>query len=87
MFQGNLYLGGFFTMTADTSVSLNSIAMWDGVRMSALPSGSSNGVLGGFVRALAVFDSKLYVGGDFLTLGDGTTFAKNSMSGDGSRLG
>jgi hypothetical protein len=83
MFAGTLHVGGSFLSTADETIFLKNIASWDGIAWSALPSGSGNGV-NGAVRALAVFNSKLYVGGSFTALGDGVTSAQSIASWDGS---
>jgi trimeric autotransporter adhesin len=83
VFNSKLYVGGDFTTLGDGTTSAKRIAAWDGSAWSVLPSGSSNG-LSSAVYALAVFNSKLYAGGGFTTLGDGSTSAKNIVSWDGS---
>jgi trimeric autotransporter adhesin len=83
VFGSKLYVGGHFTTLGDGTTSANYIAVWDGSTWSTLPSGASNGV-SGIVFALSAFGSKLYVGGDFTTLGDGTTSANRISSWDGS---
>ena len=55
---GNLYIGGSFTVAGD--VFANNVAKWDGDSWSALGSGVND-----TVRALAVSDNILYVGGSF----------------------
>jgi trimeric autotransporter adhesin len=83
VFGSKLYVGGFFQTLGDSLTSAKNIAAWDGTEWSNLTIGDYNG-LGGQVNALAVFGSKLYVGGNFATLGDGTTSAKNIAAWDGS---
>jgi trimeric autotransporter adhesin len=82
VFSGKLYAGGRFITLGDGTTSANYIAAWDGTSWSNLTIGGSNGV-GGPVSALAVFSGKLYVGGWFNTLGDGTS-AKNIAAWDGT---
>jgi hypothetical protein len=71
VYQGELYAGGFF----DTLTSLNvgrGIEKWNGSAWVPLGGVVGNGVAGapGFrVRAMIVFNSKLYVGGTFTTAG------------------
>jgi trimeric autotransporter adhesin len=84
VFGGKLYVGGTFTTLGDGTTSANRIAAWDGSAWSALPIDSSNGVGSGTVSALSVFSGKLYVGGVFTTLGDGTTSANRIAAWDGS---
>ncbi len=83
MFDGKAYVGGDFTSTSDGITSAKRIAAWDGSAWSTLPIGSSNGVTSG-VTALSVFGGKLYVGGTFIHLGDGTTSANRIVAWDGS---
>jgi len=77
--QGNLYVGGFFTGVG--GVATPSVAMWNGVRWSAV--GSPAAFNSTIVRALG-FDSTgaLYAGGNFNQIG--TTFAANIARWDGS---
>ncbi|MCX6917134.1 MAG: hypothetical protein NT167_29530, partial [Verrucomicrobia bacterium] len=59
----DLYVGGLFTYATNTgpsAVNVNYIAKWDGSAWSALGSGVS-----GWVYALALSGSDLYVGGQF----------------------
>jgi hypothetical protein len=69
--SGNLYIGGDFTVVGD--VFATNIAKWNGSSWSALDSGISapagGPYYGGFVSALAVSGSDLYVGGQFTTAG------------------
>jgi hypothetical protein len=65
----DLYVGGYFTQTADGAVTnLNHIARYSGGAWSAL----ANHGLDSYVNALAVSGSDLYVGGEFTQTGDGT---------------
>jgi trimeric autotransporter adhesin len=84
--NGRIVFGGTFSVLGDGVTSANRLALWDGSAWSTLPSGSSNGVSGRgrAVNALAVYNSKLYVGGTFTLLGDGTTSAKYIAAWDGS---
>jgi trimeric autotransporter adhesin len=83
VFGSKLYVGGSFTTLGDGITSAKYIAAWDGSAWSNLTIGASNGVAG-IVWALSVFGSKLYVGGQFTTLGDGTTSANRIAAWDGS---
>jgi hypothetical protein len=72
----DIYVGGLFTTLGD-GTSANHIAKWNGSTWSVLPCGQSNGVIGD-VNAIAVSPngtggSDIYVGGEFNTLGDGTS--------------
>jgi trimeric autotransporter adhesin len=82
VYNSKLFVGGSFTTLGDEATSANRVAAWDGNVWSNITSGSSNGV-GGIVRAFSVFDSKLYVGGSFTTLGD-ATLAKFMAAWDGN---
>ncbi len=70
LFKGKLYAGGDFTQAGE--VAVNGIAVWDGNRWSALGDGAGamQGTYRGIVRALAVTDDALYIGGDFTSLND-----------------
>ena len=72
LFAGKVYVGGDFIFTGDGTVSAKRIAAWDGSAWS-VPTGGGIYGLGGTVLALAVFNSKLYVGGNFPTLGNGSS--------------
>ncbi|HEX8399212.1 MAG TPA: hypothetical protein VF644_17370 [Pyrinomonadaceae bacterium] len=67
-FGNTVYVGGSFTSVANYTVTANRIAKWDGTSWSALGNGTSNGV-DGFVEAIAVSGSDVYVGGRFSTAG------------------
>lgn len=56
-FQGNLFVGGSFSMAGSTSVS--NIAYWDGA------SWHSAGCIYGTVKDLIVYNNELYAAGDF----------------------
>ena len=66
----DLYVGGLFT-TAGGSLTVNSVAKWDGSAWSALANGATVGISGALqtVYALSVGDGYLYAGGSFATSG------------------
>jgi hypothetical protein len=82
-FNGLLFVGGDFTTLGDGATTANHVASWDGTTWTTLQSGSRNGV-GGPVHALASFNGLLFVGGSFVTLGDGATAADHVASWDGT---
>ena len=59
---GNLYIGGRFTHVGN--IAANNIARWNGVRWSALGSGTNSDV-----NAIAVSGSDIYAGGAFSVAG------------------
>lgn len=73
VYKGKLYAGGDFTQAGD--VAVNSLAVWDGRSWSALGRGpgAMQGTHKGIVRALAVVDGALYIGGDFTALDEMST--------------
>ena len=72
----DVYVGGGFTLLGDGTTSAKGIAKWNSVTnsWSTLPSGASNGVIGG-LYVIVPSGSDVYVGGNFALLGDGTTSA------------
>ena len=81
--NGNLYAGGVFIKTYDSSaVTLNNIAKWDGSKWNALGTGLTNSSSSSV--STIVFDSSnnLYVGGNFTTAG--STTASNIAKWDGT---
>jgi len=82
VYNNKLYIAGSFTTVGGGSVQANRIASWDGSVFANLPCGSSNG-LSNIVSAFAIFANKLYIGGYFTTLSNGTQ-AKYIISWDGS---
>ncbi|MGD1018382.1 MAG: PKD domain-containing protein [Verrucomicrobiia bacterium] len=64
----NLYVGGYFATAGTTNDVVNGIALWNGSSWSALGSGVA-GLYGGYVDALAVNGTNLYVGGVFTNAG------------------
>lgn len=56
-----IYVGGEFSTAG--SATAKSVAVFDGTQWRSVGRGSSNGVPGAVVRALHVFEGKLYVGG------------------------
>ena len=74
----DLYVGGVFTQTADSTVTnLNHIAKYSGGTWSAL---SNNGLSDAVVYALAVSGNDLYVGGSFWQTADGTVKKLNDIA-------
>jgi hypothetical protein len=83
-FSGNLILGGAFT-TLGSGSAASRVAQWDGASLTAMGMGIGlNGANPGTVYALAAWNSKLWVGGQFTKLGDGATAADNIASYDGA---
>jgi trimeric autotransporter adhesin len=83
-YAGRLYVGGQFnTLMGSPAVTVNYIASWSGTAWSPLTSNGITG-LGGFVRALAVYNNKLYIGGDFRWFGDYFTNAHRIAAWDGT---
>jgi trimeric autotransporter adhesin len=84
VYAGKLYVGGvFYALTGGGPNSARFIIAWDGAAWVKLLVGTSNG-LGAQVRALTVFNNKLYVGGDFTTIGSGAATGKYLVGWDGS---
>jgi hypothetical protein len=69
--QGNVYVGGSFIVVGGISTPVNNIARFNTQTntWSTLGTGSSNGVSGGGVSALAVVGNEVFVGGDFTSAG------------------
>jgi len=76
----DLYVGGEFTMTSDSGVTLNRIAKYSSGVWLPL----ANNGLNGPVRALAVRGGDVYVGGDFTQTADGTLTLNRIAKYDGS---
>lgn len=75
---GSLYVGGYFTNVSDNGTPVPAadyIAQWDGTHWSALGSnGAGNGAFSnGYVNALAVSGSDVYVAGGFSNVSDSGT--------------
>ena len=69
----NVYIGGDF-QNANGLPEADYIVQWDGTTWSALGSnGAGNGVLNGWVRAIAVSGSDVYVGGGFMNVNNSGT--------------
>lgn len=62
VYNGELYVGGWFTKAG--GISVNHIAKWNGSTWSAVGSG-----VNGFIRTMIVYNGELYVGGGFDTAG------------------
>jgi hypothetical protein len=78
MMGSDLYVGGYFTTTADGAVTnLNHIARYSGSAWSAL---NNMGLNGYYVDALAVMGSDLYVGGNFTQTADGAVTTLNHIA-------
>lgn len=67
IYNGKLIVGGKFTQST-VGLAVNHIATWDEANWGQLGSGSANGV-NNTVYALTIFNSNLYVGGQFTTAG------------------
>jgi hypothetical protein len=67
VYNGTLVVGGRFHTAG--GVAAANIARWDGAGWSPLGDGLSGGEFGPTVRALAVHNGSLYVGGDFTVAG------------------
>jgi len=73
----NLYIGGSFKVAGN--VLANNLAKWDGQNWHSIGEGDENGISGDnlAVQALAYYEGKLYVGGNFLKAG---TVAANGVA-------
>ena len=73
----DVYVGGFFLNVGNNGTSLNAadyVAKWDGSNWSALGSnGAGNGSLNGWVYAIAISGTDVYVGGLFTNVNNGGT--------------
>jgi PKD repeat protein len=86
----NVYVGGYFNTAGSSNNYVNGIATWNGTNWSALGSGLQ-GQYRGYVTALAVSGTNLYVGGSFtnaggaeannLALWDGTNWYGGDIGG------
>lgn len=86
VYRGELYAGGFFRNVGRSSgTRVNGVARWDGVQWNPVGTEQCFGITGAFsqVRAMAVHEDKLYVGGSFDTAG--CSSAANIASWDGSQ--
>ena len=74
----DVYVGGGFTLLGDGITSAKYIAKWNSntSTWSTLPSGASNG-LSDYPYIIAINGSDVYIGGEFLFLGDGITSANH----------
>jgi hypothetical protein len=72
--DSDVYVGGGFNLLGDGTTSASNIAIWHNTTStwSTLNSGAFNGVKG-WVSAITINGSDVYVGGDFTQLGDGTS--------------
>ncbi|HEX9991192.1 MAG TPA: S-layer homology domain-containing protein [Chloroflexia bacterium] len=64
----SIYVGGDFTTAGDIPAS--DIARWDGTNWHPLGAGLYDDVEGGFVLAISIVGTDIYVGGDFMRAGD-----------------
>ncbi len=62
-----VYVGGSFTKAG--SIAASNIARWDGTQWHALGGGVSSGGIAPVVRAIAISDTNVYVGGLFYSAG------------------
>lgn len=81
---GVLYVGGDFLKLGDGKTAAKRVAKWDGTNWYPLvSSGGINGIgkssasANEYVDALEVSGDKVYIGGGFATLGDGSTTVNN----------
>lgn len=85
IFDARLIIGGMFDVLTDGTAALN-LASWNGTTLRAVPNnvscGAGIGQNDGFVSSLAVFQSKLIIGGRIPTLCDGSP-AGNIVAWDG----
>ena len=85
---GELFVGGIFAVAnvGTSPVPANNIARWDGASWSALGSGGGNGV-NERVKALALLNSDLYVGGSFTEANVGAGISANRIARWDTALG
>ena len=79
----HLYAGGSFS-TIVGGTTANNIARWDGLAWVALGSGTSGTGVNNTVNALAWDGSNLYVGGSFMTIGQGGAIVNRIARWNGS---
>ena len=85
--NGDVYVGGQFTTAGGAAA--NNVARWNGTAWSALGTGAANGVVNGFVSALAVASNgDVYAGGAFTAAGGAAALRVARWNGSTwSRLG
>lgn len=79
----DIYIGGSFPETKDSSISSNNIIIFTpgitlgtGTWTAVICPNSATGT-GGLVYSIEIFNTDLYIGGNFTYLGDGTTQVNN----------
>ena len=80
----DVYIIGDFSYLGDNTTSAKRIAKWNGTDWSSLPGSVSVNGLGGYINAIAVVGSDVYVGGYFTNLGDNTTLVNHIAKWDGN---
>ena len=76
----NLFVGGSFTSVDGGSISVNSIASWNGNTWNILGTNSTNNGVNGVVNAVAMNGTNnLFVGGSF-TIVDGSLISANNIA-------
>jgi T5SS/PEP-CTERM-associated repeat protein len=67
LYNGRLIAGGGFTQAGGQTA--NAVAAWDGTSWQSLGTGAGNGMNGGEVRSLTVYNGRLIAGGNFVQAG------------------
>jgi hypothetical protein len=82
--DASVYVGGDFTFLGDDTTPANYIAKWDeSAGWSALIGGGVNGVDDN-VNSILTDGTDIYIGGDFINLGDNSTAANHIVKWDGA---
>jgi len=80
-YNGKLYLGGTFPAAYYNETDKAYLAIWDKSTQRVLPAYPAGQEADNFVRSLAVWNNKLYIGGDFQMIGGVSSPRLAALSG------